>query len=223
MGKAGGDCRSVRLTRATRGRPVDGCSAAPGGASGAIVRLEGRGEPGPGRRNLRTQGLASRKVRSEPAFGAQELKSGAPAADGADPVVHGLLVGLVELVLVPGTRGVQTNPFDCERGIATGPPGNANSDHTAGRNSNHTETRAGTPARESSVVAPVVRAPIIHVARRGLNHEGDTHRSGPVEPVAPFGHGTGNRWDALSPVSGSGHESAPSADCIAREPVSVMD
>jgi hypothetical protein len=213
----------VRLTGATRGRSAEECSLAPGGASGAIVRLDGCGEPGPRRRNLLTEGLASRKVRSEPAFGAQQLKSGPPAADCAEPVVHGLLVGLVELVLVPGARGVQANPFDRERGIATGPPGNANTDHAAGRNSNHTETRAGTPVRESSVVAPVVRAPIIHVARRGLNHEGDTHRSGPVESVAPFGHRPGNQWDALSPVSGSGHGSAPGADGLAREPVSVKD
>jgi hypothetical protein len=204
MGKAGGDRGSMRVTGTTLGRSFRDCSPAPGGASGAIVCLDGRGESGPHPRNPRTEGLTSRKVGGEPTFGAQQLKSRPPAADGADPVVHGLLVGLVHLVHVPGARGGKTNHFDRERGIATGPPGNANPEHAAGRNSKHTEARPGTRLRESSIVTSVVRAPIIYVARRGLNHEGDAHRSGPVEPVAAFGHVTGTRWDGLSPVSGNG-------------------
>jgi hypothetical protein len=218
-----GDSRWVRRTRTRRGSSVEDGSPGPGRASGAIVRLDRRGEPGPRVRDLGPEGLATRKVRGEPAFGAQQLKSRPRAADGGDSVVHGLLVVLVELILVPGARGVETNPFDRERGIATGPVANANPDHAAGRNSNNTEARAATRARESSVVAPVVRAPIIHVPRRGLNHEGDTHRGGPVEPVTLFGHVPGTRWADLSPESGNALEAAPNADRFARGPVSVKD
>ena len=190
----------MRTTRTTRGRSIEECSLATGGASGAIVFLDSRGESGPYPRNPSAEDLAGRKLRREPAFGAQQQKSRPRAPDGADPVVHGLLVGLVDLILVPGARGVETNHLDRECGIATGPFGNANSEHAAGRDSNYTESRAGTRLRETSIVAPIVSAPFVHVARRGPNHEGDTDCSGPVEPVSTFGHVAGNRWGDLSPV-----------------------
>ncbi len=154
----------LRVTWTTRGRSVEDGSPAPRGASGAIVRLDGRGEPGPRPRDLRAERFAGREVRGDPAFGDQQLKSRPRAADGADPVVQSLPIGLVDLVEVPGVGGIQTNQIDRDHGIATGPLGYANAEHAAGRNSDHAEARAGTPARESSVVAPVVRAPIIHVA-----------------------------------------------------------
>jgi hypothetical protein len=159
------EMRSQRPSEDVRRRT----SPAPGGASGAIVRLNGRGEPGPRLPDPRAEFFAGREFRGDPAFGDQQLKSRPRAAGRADPVVQGLPVGLIDLVEVPGVGGIESNQIDRDRGFATGPPSNANPEHAAGRKSDHTEARAGTPARESSVVAPVVRAPIIHVARRGAN------------------------------------------------------
>jgi len=196
MGRADGDRGWVRMTRTTRGRPVEDCSPAPRRSSGAIVRFEGLGQPGPRPRDLRAERFAGREFRGDPALGDQQLQSRPRAADGGDPVIQGLTVGFVDLVEVPGVGRIETNHIDRDRGIATGPPGNANPENAAGRESDHTEARAGTPPRESSVVAPVVRAPIVHVARRGVYHSGEAHRSGPVDPVAPFRHVLRNRGTA---------------------------
>jgi hypothetical protein len=213
---AGGDRGELRVARTTRDRSIEDGSPTPSGPSGAVVRLERRSEHGPRVRDLRAECFARRELRGQPAFGGDQLKSRPCAADGADPVVQGLLVGLVELVEVPGAGRIETDHIDREPGIPTGPPGHADTDHAVGRDSDHAEARAGTPLRESCVVAPVVRAPVVHVARRGVNEEGETHRGGPVDPVAPLGHGPVNRRTELSAVSGSRREVAPSTDASDR-------
>jgi len=120
------------------GNSVEGSSPAAGGATSAIVRLEDRDDPDPRLRDLRAVSFAGREFRGEPAFGGKELKSRPRGAPGADTVIQGLLVGVVDLVEVPRARRIEADDVDGEsvmverRATESGPPVDANPDYAAG-------------------------------------------------------------------------------------------
>ncbi len=143
------------------------------GPSRSILGLAGRAKSGPSGRHSCAKFFLRRMVGRDPALGDEQMKAGPRSAHRGNTIIQRLPIGFVDLIEVPGMRWIETHQVDGNRGVATtvdpAPPGHADADHATRRNSDHSKRRTRTRLREPRVTGPVVRAPLVHVSRRGAD------------------------------------------------------